>query len=85
MRASAPRRDNRGETWHAGHNLVGCQTHLGNFSAEGACSPPIPALRNAEFARYGVMHRNTFARFAPRLLVATYATLKASRASRRDR
>ena len=32
----------------------------------------IPALRNAEFVRYGVMHRNTFLD-SPRLLDATYA------------
>ena len=31
----------------------------------------IPALRNAEFVRYGVMHRNTFLD-SPRLLDATY-------------
>ena len=32
----------------------------------------IPALKNAEFVRYGVMHRNTFLD-SPRLLDATYA------------
>ena len=41
------------------YNLVGCQTYL-NFGEQKRVFSIIPALRNAEFLRYGVMHRNTF-------------------------
>ena len=40
-------------------NLVGFQTHL-KFPEQKRVFSMIPALRNAEFVRYGVMHRNTF-------------------------
>ncbi len=40
-------------------NLVGFQTHL-TFPEQRRVFGMIPALRNAEFLRYGVMHRNTF-------------------------
>ena len=40
-------------------NLVGFQTHL-KFGEQKRVFSMIPALRNAEFVRYGVMHRNTF-------------------------
>ncbi len=39
--------------------LVGCQTNL-KFAEQKRVFSMIPALRNAEFERYGVMHRNTF-------------------------
>ncbi len=41
------------------YNLVGFQTNL-KFGEQKRVFGMIPALRNAEFARYGVMHRNTF-------------------------
>ncbi len=53
------------------YNLVGCQTHL-KWGEQKRVFSMIPALRNAEFVRYGVMHRNTFLD-SPRLLDATYA------------
>lgn len=40
-------------------NLVGFQTNL-KFSEQKRVFSMIPALKNAEFFRYGVMHRNTF-------------------------
>ena len=39
--------------------LVGCQTNL-KFGEQKRVFSLIPALKNAEFVRYGVMHRNTF-------------------------
>ena len=50
------RRDNAEGTVY---NLVGFQTHL-KFPEQKRVFSMIPALRNAEFLRYGVMHRNTF-------------------------
>lgn len=41
------------------YNLVGFQTRL-KFSEQKRVFGMIPGLENAEFARYGVMHRNTF-------------------------
>lgn len=41
------------------YNLVGFQTNL-KFPEQKRVFSMIPALRNAEFVRYGVMHRNTF-------------------------
>ena len=52
-------------------NLVGFQTHL-KFPEQKRVFSMIPALRNAEFVRYGVMHRNTFLQ-SPRLLDRWYA------------
>ncbi len=48
------------------YNLVGFQTNL-TFPEQRRVFRMIPGLENAEFARYGVMHRNTFVD-APRLL-----------------
>ncbi|MBE6915919.1 MAG: methylenetetrahydrofolate--tRNA-(uracil(54)-C(5))-methyltransferase (FADH(2)-oxidizing) TrmFO [Ruminococcaceae bacterium] len=48
------------------YNLVGFQTHL-KFPEQKRVFSMIPALKNAEFVRYGVMHRNTFLN-SPRLL-----------------
>ena len=48
------------------YNLVGFQTNL-TFGEQKRVFRMIPGLQNAEFARYGVMHRNTFIQ-APCLL-----------------
>ncbi|MBQ5841248.1 MAG: methylenetetrahydrofolate--tRNA-(uracil(54)-C(5))-methyltransferase (FADH(2)-oxidizing) TrmFO, partial [Clostridia bacterium] len=48
------------------YNLVGFQTNL-KFPEQKRVFGMIPALKNADFMRYGVMHRNTFLD-APRLL-----------------
>lgn len=48
------------------YNLVGCQTNL-TFPEQKKVFGLIPALRNAEFARYGVMHRNSYIN-SPKLL-----------------
>ena len=53
------------------YNLVGFQTHL-KFGEQKRVFSMIPALRNADFVRYGVMHRNTFLQ-SPRLLDRFYA------------
>ena len=52
------------------YNLVGFQTHL-KFPEQKRVFSMIPALRNAEFVRYGVMHRNTFLQ-SPKLLDRYY-------------
>lgn len=52
------------------YNLVGFQTHL-TFPEQKRVFGMIPGLENAEFLRYGVMHRNTFLN-SPKLLEATY-------------
>ena len=48
------------------YNIVGFQTHL-KWPEQKRVFSMIPALRNAEYVRYGVMHRNTFLD-SPRLL-----------------
>lgn len=48
------------------YNLVGFQTNL-KFSEQKRVFSCIPALKNAEFIRYGVMHRNSFIN-SPKLL-----------------
>ncbi|MDR3119907.1 MAG: methylenetetrahydrofolate--tRNA-(uracil(54)-C(5))-methyltransferase (FADH(2)-oxidizing) TrmFO [Clostridiales bacterium] len=53
------------------YNLVGFQTRL-RFGEQKRVFGLIPGLANAEFVRYGVMHRNTFLD-SPRLLKADYA------------
>ena len=52
------------------YNLVGFQTHL-KFPEQKRVFSMIPALHDAEFLRYGVMHRNTFLD-SPRLLDRYY-------------
>ena len=52
------------------YNLVGFQTNL-KFPEQKRVFGMIPALKNAEFMRYGVMHRNTFLN-APELLDAAF-------------
>lgn len=61
------RRDNAAGTLF---NLVGFQTHL-KFGEQKRVFSMIPALREAEFVRYGVMHRNTYLD-SPRLLGRYY-------------
>ncbi len=53
------------------YNLVGFQTNL-KFSEQKRVFSLIPALKNADFLRYGVMHRNTFID-SPRLLNSDYS------------
>lgn len=53
------------------YNLVGCQTNL-KFGEQRRVFGIIPALRQAEFARYGVMHRNTFLH-SPEILNADFS------------
>ncbi|GIO66815.1 methylenetetrahydrofolate--tRNA-(uracil-5-)-methyltransferase TrmFO [Paenibacillus cookii] len=61
------RQDNAAGTLY---NLVGFQTHL-KWGEQKRVFSMIPGLENAEFVRYGVMHRNTFIN-SPRLLKPTY-------------
>lgn len=61
------RRDNAEGTIY---NIVGFQTHLA-FPEQRRVFSMIPALKNAEFVRYGVMHRNTYLD-SPRLLDRYY-------------
>ena len=53
------------------YNIVGFQTHL-TFKAQKEVFGLIPGLENAEFLRYGVMHRNTYIN-SPRLLTNVYS------------
>ena len=59
------------------YNLVGFQTHL-RFPEQKRVFSMIPALHDAEFLRYGVMHRNTFLN-SPRLLDRYYRLKKEPR------
>lgn len=52
------------------YNIVGFQTHL-TFGEQKRVFSMIPGLENAEFVRYGVMHRNTFLN-SPKLLNNAY-------------
>ena len=65
------RRDNQSGTIY---NIVGFQTHL-RFPEQKRVFSMIPALHDAEFVRYGVMHRNTFLR-SPGLLDKWYSDLR---------
>lgn len=56
VRGAALRKENAAGT---AYNLVGCQTNL-KFPEQKRVFSLIPALKNAEFLRYGVMHRNTY-------------------------
>lgn len=62
------RRENSAGTLY---NLVGFQTNL-KFGEQQRVFSMIPALRNAEFVRFGVMHRNTFLR-SPGLLGSDFS------------
>ena len=61
------RRDNADGTIY---NIVGFQTHL-TWGEQKRVFSMIPALKNAEFVRYGVMHRNTYLN-SPQLLDRYY-------------
>ena len=56
------------------YNIVGFQTNL-TFGEQKRVFSLIPALKNCEFLRYGVMHRNTFIN-SPKLLDADYSLRK---------
>ena len=62
------RKENKDGTMY---NLVGFQTNL-RFGEQKRVFGLIPALKNAEFVRYGVMHRNTFIN-SPEILNNTYS------------
>ena len=64
------RRENREGTLY---NLVGFQTNL-KFGEQKRVFGMIPALKNAEFVRYGVMHRNTFLN-SPKILNGDYSMI----------
>lgn len=64
------RKDNTAGTLY---NLVGFQTHL-TWPEQKRVFSMIPALKNAEFLRYGVMHRNTYLN-SPKLLDSYYRLL----------
>lgn len=68
------RRDNAEGTLY---NIVGFQTHL-TFGEQKRVFSMIPALRNAEFVRYGVMHRNTYIN-SPKLLNHYYQVISEPR------
>ena len=68
------RKDNADGTLY---NLVGFQTHL-TWGEQKRVFSMIPALRNAEFVRYGVMHRNTYLH-SPELLDRYYRLRSDSR------
>ena len=59
------------------YNIVGFQTHL-TFGEQRRVFGLIPGLENAEFFRYGVMHRNTYLN-SPGFLTPTYAVKKEGR------
>lgn len=65
------RQDNKEGTLY---NIVGFQTHL-KFGEQKRVFSLIPGLENAEFVRYGVMHRNTFIN-SPELLNKFYQVKK---------
>ena len=65
------RRDNADGSMY---NIVGFQTHL-KFGEQKRVFSMIPGLENAEFVRYGVMHRNTYIN-SPLLLDKTYKMRK---------
>ena len=65
------RRDNTEGTLY---NLVGFQTNL-KFGEQKRVFSMIPGLENAEFVRYGVMHRNTYIN-SPLVLNTDYSLLK---------
>ena len=70
------RRDN---TTGTVYNMVGFQTHL-KFGEQKRVFGMIPGLENAEFLRYGVMHRNSYLD-SPRLLDGFYRARKDPRVS----
>lgn len=65
------RQDNASKTLY---NMVGFQTHL-KWPEQKRVFSMIPGLENAEFVRYGVMHRNTFIN-SPKTLNKYYQSIK---------
>lgn len=65
------RQDNASKTLY---NMVGFQTHL-KWPEQQRVFRMIPGLENAEFVRYGVMHRNTFIN-SPKTLNKYYQSIK---------
>lgn len=65
------RRENTAATLY---NLVGFQTNL-KFQEQKRVFGLIPALANADFVRYGVMHRNTFVN-SPKILHADFSLVE---------
>lgn len=65
------RQDNAAATLY---NIVGFQTHL-KWGEQARVFRMIPGLENSEFARFGVMHRNTYIN-SPRVLKQTYQLKK---------
>ena len=65
------RRENKEGTMY---NIVGFQTHL-TFGEQKRVFSMIPGLENAEFFRYGVMHRNTYLN-SPGILTNVYSMVK---------
>ncbi len=65
------RKDNSDGTLY---NIVGFQTHL-KFPEQKRVFSMIPGLENAEFVRFGVMHRNTFIN-SPEVMTKFYNTKK---------
>lgn len=65
------RRENREGTMY---NIVGFQTHL-TFGEQKRVFRMIPGLENAEFFRYGVMHRNTYLN-SPGFLSPVYSSIE---------
>jgi methylenetetrahydrofolate--tRNA-(uracil-5-)-methyltransferase len=61
------------------YNIVGFQTHL-TFPEQKRVFGMIPGLENAEFLRYGVMHRNTYLK-SPGLLNRYYQSITEPRLS----
>ena len=70
------RRDNADGTIY---NMVGFQTHL-TWGEQKRVFTMIPALKNADFVRYGVMHRNTYLN-SPGLLDRYYRLISDERIS----
>ena len=68
------RRENKEGTMY---NIVGFQTHL-TFGEQRRVFGLIPGLENAEFFRYGVMHRNTYLN-SPGFLTPTYSVGRENR------
>lgn len=68
------RQDNKDGTMY---NIVGFQTHL-KFGEQKRVFSLIPGLENANFMRYGVMHRNTFIN-SPKLLNSLFQTKKSGK------
>ena len=64
------RRENREGTMY---NIVGFQTHL-TFAEQKRVFSMIPGLENAEFFRFGVMHRNTYLN-SPGFLTPKYSVV----------